>query len=75
MLEVTVGKRNTQRLKRKKIDSICRQHDCLHRKSQGIYKKIPRTINEFSKATAYKINIYKPIVFLATDNDHVDTKM
>lgn len=31
-------------------------------------KRIP-TINEYSKYTGYKINTYKPIIFLYTLND------
>lgn len=61
-------------MERKKIKlSICR-YDCLHRKSQNIYKKISR-INEFSKVTENIINTQKSSTFLYTNNEHDETKI
>lgn len=42
--------------------------DYLHRKFQGIYKKIPR-ISEFSKVAGYKTSMPKSTTFLYTGNE------
>lgn len=41
-------------------------HNCLRRKSNGIYKKLLELISDFSKVTGYKISIQKSIVFSST---------
>jgi hypothetical protein len=56
-----------------KIALIYRRHDCLCRKSKGIYKK-KYEINEFSKVTEYNINTLKYIVFVYAINKHVKIK-
>lgn len=43
-------------------------NDCLHRKSQIIYKTASR-ISEFTRVAEYKVNMQKPVVFLHTSNE------
>lgn len=57
---------------RNKTVPICRRHDCLHRKCQGIYQEPP---TKFSKTAGYKVKIKKSIVFLYNSNEHTDTKI
>lgn len=45
---------------------MCRQPDCLCRKSDGLYKKLLELLSAFSLVARYGINIQKSVVFLYT---------
>ena len=54
----------------KKQNSICRQHDMIHRKPKRYNQEITRA-NQWtlSKVTGYKINTQKSLAFLHTNNE------
>ena len=54
---------------RGKILTVCRWHDTISRKPKESTQKLPELINEFSKVTAYKINIQKSVVLMYANNE------
>ena len=49
--------------------TLCRWCDTLLGKPERLHQKTSRAIHEFSKVTAYKINVQKSVAFLYTNNE------
>ena len=51
-----------------KTVTICRWHDTIYKKPSRLHQKVIEPIHEFSKVARYKINIWKSVAFLYTNN-------
>lgn len=53
--QLCTRKGNKRHIDQKRTVPLCRYHDCVYRRSQGICQKLLELANEFIKVTRYKI--------------------
>ena len=56
-------------------DCLCKEIPQISTATTTKPQRLLKLTFEFSNVTGYKVNIYRPITFLSTSNNHIVTKL